>query len=150
MNKPIEKLSIILLICGILLASGSNAPVAQSLSSDQKSSESIESEIIRPTLVAPYDEKLMRLSEVLGSIHYLRELCSASEGQFWRTKMVALIDAEQPQLARKQRMIARFNRGYGSFNRTYRTCTQSALLAVNRYMKEGVILASQINSRYGR
>ncbi len=124
--------------------------MAQGVSSNQKTPDNKKPEVTGPTLVAPYDEKLMRLSEVLGSIHYLRELCNANEGQVWRTKMAALIDAEQPLLARKQKMVARFNRGYGSFNRTYRTCTQSALLAVNRYMKEGVLLASQINSRYGR
>ncbi len=148
--KAMKKLSTIFLVSAILLSGGNSALVAQSVSSNQESSESKIPEITGPTLVAPYDEKLMRLSEVLGSIHYLRELCSANEGQLWRTKMAALIDVEQPQPARKQRMIARFNRGYGSFNRTYRTCTQSALLAVNRYMKEGVLLASQINSRYGR
>ena len=148
--KAMRKLSIIFLIYGILLASGISSLVAQSVSNNKNKLDDNKPEIIGPTLVAPYDEKLMRLSEVLGSIHYLRELCNANEGQVWRTKMAALIDAEQPQPARKQQMIARFNRGYGSFNQTYRTCTQSALLAINRYMKEGVLLASQINSRYGR
>ncbi len=148
--KAMRNLSIILLVCGVLLACGIGSTLAQSVSRNQPDAKDQKPEVTGPTLVAPYDVKLMRLSEVLGSIHYLRELCKANEGQIWRTKMTALIDAEQPQPARKQQMIARFNRGYGSFNRTYRTCTQSALLAVNRYMKEGVLLASQINSRYGR
>ena len=25
----------------------------------------------------PYDDKLLRLSEILGAVHYLRELCGA-------------------------------------------------------------------------
>ena len=29
----------------------------------------------------PYDEKLIRLAEILGSIHFLRELCSNEDGQ---------------------------------------------------------------------
>ena len=29
----------------------------------------------------PYDERLMRLSEILGAVHYLRELCGANDGQ---------------------------------------------------------------------
>lgn len=103
-----------------------------------------------PQLVAPYDNKLMRLAEVLGSIHFLRELCKADEGQLWRDKMAALIDAEKPRPRRKRRLIARFNHGYGAFNRIYRTCTPAALVAVNRYMKEGVRLTSQITSRFGR
>lgn len=99
---------------------------------------------------APYDVKLLRLSEVLGSIHYLRALCGAKEGTKWRDQMSAIIKAEKPKAKRKQRLIARFNRGYQAFNHTYTACTSSALLAAKRYMKEGVLLSSQITSRYGR
>ena len=28
----------------------------------------------------PYDDQLMRLAEILGAVHYLRELCSANDG----------------------------------------------------------------------
>ena len=28
----------------------------------------------------PYDEKLLRLSEVLGAVHFLRELCGNTDG----------------------------------------------------------------------
>ena len=35
----------------------------------------------------PYDNKLMRLAEILGAVHYLRELCGAQEGQVWRDQM---------------------------------------------------------------
>ncbi len=99
---------------------------------------------------APYDDKLLRLSEVLGSIHYLRALCGAKEGNKWRDRMSEIIASETPEPARKARLIARFNRGYRAFDQTYGTCTNSALTAANRYMKEGVLLSSQITSRYGR
>ena len=42
----------------------------------------------------PYDEKLLRLAEILGAVHYLRELCSANEGLYWRERMKELLDAE--------------------------------------------------------
>ncbi|PCH47063.1 MAG: TIGR02301 family protein [Hyphomicrobiales bacterium] len=99
---------------------------------------------------APYDVKLLRLSEVVGSIHYLRALCGAKEGAKWRDQMASIIKAENPKPKRKQRLIARFNRGYRTFNQTYNSCTPSALLAAKRYMKEGVLLSNQITSRYGR
>ncbi|MEM8749535.1 MAG: TIGR02301 family protein [Pseudomonadota bacterium] len=99
---------------------------------------------------APYDDKLMRLAEVLGSIHKLRNLCGANEGNKWRDQMGKLIATEEPGPRRRAQMIARFNRGYNGFDETYSTCTPSALLAADRYRKEGVLLASQINSRYGR
>ena len=40
----------------------------------------------------PYDERLMRLSEILGAVHYLRELCGANDGQLWRDRMKELMD----------------------------------------------------------
>ena len=38
----------------------------------------------------------MRLSEILGAVQFLRELCGTNEGALWRDQMQALIDAEQP------------------------------------------------------
>ena len=99
---------------------------------------------------APYDDKLLRLSEVLGSIHYLRNLCGANEGNKWRDFMAKMLETEQPTEKRKARLVARFNRGYRAFDQSYQSCTQSALLAAEGYMKEGVLLSSQITARYGR
>ena len=42
----------------------------------------------------PYDDRLYRLSEILGAVHYLRELCGADEGQLWRDRMGQLIQSE--------------------------------------------------------
>ena len=42
----------------------------------------------------PYDDRLLRLAEILGTVHYLRELCGAREGQLWRERMRELMDAE--------------------------------------------------------
>ena len=100
--------------------------------------------------VAPYDDKLLRLSEILGSVHYLRALCGAKEDNKWRDTMSAILAAEQPGPNRRARLIAHFNRGYRTFNGSYSTCTASALLATERYMEEGAELSKQITQRYGR
>lgn len=104
----------------------------------------------RPEPTAPYDEKLMRLAEVLGALHYLRNLCEAGDGMKWRDTMSQLIAAENPGPQRKSRLTARFNRGYRAFDETYGTCTSSAVEAANRYVQEGVQLTTQITRRYGR
>ena len=39
-----------------------------------------------------YDEKLLRLSEILGSLSFLRDLCGESDGAAWRDEMSALLD----------------------------------------------------------
>jgi len=103
-----------------------------------------------PPQLAPYDAGLVRLSEILGATHYLRELCNAGEGTLWRDQMQGLLDAEQSDSARIARLTDAFNRGYESFEAVYRTCTPAASLAVDRYMQEGARIARDIAARYGR
>ncbi len=92
----------------------------------------------------PYDEQLMRLSEILGAVHYLRELCSANDGQRWRDHMRTLIDAETASAQRKARITRSFNQGYRSYSRTYTTCTPSAQTAIERFMAEAVELTESL------
>ncbi|MEO0618573.1 MAG: TIGR02301 family protein [Pseudomonadota bacterium] len=92
----------------------------------------------------PYDRDLFRLSELLGAIHYLRELCSSGDGTRWRDQMEALIEAEGTSALRKVRLTKRFNKGYRSFQRTYRSCTQTAETAIARFVGEGAEIASRL------
>ena len=97
---------------------------------------------------SPFEGQLQRLSEILGSLHYLRNLCGEN-GQEWRRRMEALIEAENPDEARRARLTASFNRGYRSFETSYAACTSSALAAIARYMKEGEALTRDTAARYG-
>ena len=91
--------------------------------------------------IKPYDEKLMRLSEILGAVHYLRELCGANEGQYWRDRMRELTDAEGSSALRRARLTRAFNQGYRSYSRTYNTCSPSAQTAITRFLSEGTQLS---------
>lgn len=98
---------------------------------------------------APYDTRLMRLAEILGSVHYLRNLCKGSESQ-WREMMTELLGEEtanEPQ--RAARLTAAFNRGYRSFASTYVKCTPQAIAAEEAYRAEGATLATEITARFG-
>lgn len=97
---------------------------------------------------APFDANLQRLAEIMGALHYLRALCGANEGPKWRNEVQALIDAEAPSGDRRTRMVASFNRGYRSFQQTYRTCTPAADLVIRRYLEEGSKIARDITARY--
>lgn len=97
---------------------------------------------------APYDRDLQRLSEILGSLHFLRGICGANEGQKWRDEAQALIETEAPTGERHQQMIASFNRGYRAFQQSYRTCTPAANVAIRRYLEEGAKIARDITARY--
>ncbi|MEE9587894.1 MAG: TIGR02301 family protein [Hyphomicrobiaceae bacterium] len=91
--------------------------------------------------VRPYDDELFRLSEILGSIHYLRELCGAKEGQLWREEMQGLLKTEGTSASRRIKLVRSFNKGYRNYRRTYRSCTRSAKTAVDRFLVEGTELA---------
>ena len=97
---------------------------------------------------APFEPGLMRLAEILGSLHFLRNLCG-EKGDRWRAEMEKLLESEKPDPERRARFIASFNRGYRSFNGTYTQCTASATEAIGRYMREGEQLSRDIASRYG-
>ncbi|AQS41926.1 MAG: Hypothetical protein BHV28_12410 [Candidatus Tokpelaia hoelldobleri] len=102
----------------------------------------------QPAGLLQYDTKLLRLSEILGSLHYLRNLCG-EEGTQWRDEMNALLTAEQPNAARKARLLGAFNDAYRVFSDRYSQCTPAAHEAVNRYTKEGISLSQELVDRFG-
>jgi len=92
----------------------------------------------------PYDDKLMRLSEILGAVHYLRELCGANDGQKWRDQMRELMDTEGSSALRRAKLTRSFNNGYRSYSRTYNVCSQSAQTAIARFLTEGAEIAESL------
>lgn len=92
----------------------------------------------------PYDPKLLRLAEILGAVHYLRELCGAQEGQLWRDQMTKILKYEGSTAARRAKLVNSFNDGYRGYRRTYRTCTSSATVAITRFSVEGAQIATAL------
>jgi len=90
----------------------------------------------------PYDNRLLRLAEILGALHYLRELCGANEGQNWRNQMRDLVAAEGTSALRRARLVEAFNKGYRGYSRTYRTCNKSAAVAANRFVEQGAAITN--------
>ncbi len=112
-----------------------------------------EAETAKPivkTLPPAYNDQMLRLAEILGALHYLRDLCSTREGMLWREQMENILEKEEPTPKRKAELISRFNRGFRSYQEIYLECTASAVEAVNSYMREGTRLSGGIASRYGR
>ena len=98
--------------------------------------------------VAPYDAKLGRLAEVLGSIHYRTNLCSEPSNR-WREEMEQLLAAEKPEPVRRARLVAAFNKGYRSFDSVYTRCTEQARVSADRYLEEGRALTLELTSTFG-
>lgn len=97
----------------------------------------------------PYEAQLLRLSELMGALAYLRDLCGGGDGEDWRRRMEALLEAEATTQARRERFAGAFNRGFRGFETTYRACTPAAETAIARYLDEGARIARDVSGRYG-
>lgn len=97
-----------------------------------------------PDDARPYDQKLLRLAEILGAMHYLRELCGANDGQKWRERVRELIKTEGTTALRKATIARAFNAGYRGYGRTYRSCTNSAQATIARFLGEAVSLSESL------
>ncbi|RCL00415.1 MAG: putative secreted protein [Candidatus Tokpelaia sp. JSC085] len=94
-----------------------------------------------------YDNQLIRLSELLGSLHYLDNLCGDQSTQ-WRDHMSKIIEMEKPEKIRKARFYAAFNDAYHAFSAWHYECTPTAMEVIRRYEKEGIILTQELIARY--
>jgi uncharacterized protein (TIGR02301 family) len=96
---------------------------------------------LKPGEAKPYDDKLMRLSEILGAIHYLRELCGQNDRQLWRERMRDLIEMDAGSARRRALLSQGFNKGYRDYGRTYQSCTPAAQTVISRFLAEGAQIA---------
>jgi uncharacterized protein (TIGR02301 family) len=97
----------------------------------------------------PYEPQLLRLSELMGALSYLRDLCKAGDGAEFRAKMAKLLEVEAGTQERKDLLAGAFNRGFNDYRLTYRTCTASAEDIVARFLDESGKIARDVASRYG-
>lgn len=94
-----------------------------------------------------YEPDLVRLSEVIGSLAFLRDLCGAEDAPEWPARMQVLIEAEGEGSA--ERLAGAYNRGYRAFALTYRVCTPAAERAIDTYLAEGERLSQAVARRFG-
>lgn len=146
-NKILMRPTIFLSLFLTMLPTGQNGAVYAQPSKAASEARPAETAPPKP---APYDDKLARLSEILGAVQYLRTLCPSSGPEDWRKSMGDLLAADtanEPE--RRQRMTAAFNRGYRSFAAIHTSCTRAAIMAEENYRNEGATLAQEIASRFG-
>jgi uncharacterized protein (TIGR02301 family) len=96
-----------------------------------------------------YDNDLLRLAEIIGTLAFLRALCGHPDAQEWPQRMQALLDAEGTGPLQRGKLVGMFNHGYRNFALTYRTCTPSAEMATKLYARKGEKLSHNLSRRYG-
>lgn len=140
-----------LALAGLALTAASGAAAQKTPAKEPATTETAApAPVVQEEKPTPYDQRLIRLSEILGSVHYLRNLCVKEPEDVWRRSMQELIDKETAEeIKRRERMTAAFNRGYRTFASVYTNCTGPAIVAEQRYRAEGATLASEIVARFG-
>jgi uncharacterized protein (TIGR02301 family) len=135
------------------LLDGAGTSFAESKPKTESKAKKEEAPVAEPPVVeekpTPYDDRLLRLAEILGSVHYLRNLCNGREAE-WRQMMTDLLAEETRNEPKRAAVLtAGFNRGYRSFAATYTKCTPQAVAAEEKYRAEGATLATEITARFG-
>jgi uncharacterized protein (TIGR02301 family) len=130
-TRQTRQIRVAFVLGAVALAAATFAPCAvsaQSASTEQR----------------PYDDKLLRLSEILGAVHFLRELCGGNDQMLWRDQMSELINAEASSALRRVRLTRAFNSGYRSYSRTYTSCTPTAQGAITRFITEAAEISDAL------
>lgn len=97
----------------------------------------------------PYEPQLERLAERLGTLALLRGLCGEGDAADYRDRMAALIAVEAQTDLRRARLAGAFNRGLRGYGATYRSCTASARLVIDRALADADRLTRDLATRYG-
>ncbi|HLJ72163.1 MAG TPA: TIGR02301 family protein [Roseiarcus sp.] len=124
------------------------APVERAATEKGKEKEKAPNPAPEPS-PPPYEPQLLRLSEVMGALTYLRGLCGERDAEIYRAKMAALLAAEATSDARKDRLAGAYNRGFQGYALTYRTCTPAARVVIARFLDEAARVSKDLANRYG-
>lgn len=89
-----------------------------------------------------YDRNLLRLSEILGSMHFLQQLCDSYENRLWRRQMQTLLRVENAYGERRDLLVFGFNRGYLKYQDWLDSCTVGADILIDQFIVEGSELTS--------
>ena len=94
-----------------------------------------------------YQRQMERLTEIMGSLYFLEPLCETGT-EDWRQQASELIELDEPDDDRRQRLAGAFNTGYTAFSRLHRHCTPSSREALTRLLDEAQKLARDIHTRF--
>ena len=93
------------------------------------------------------DGGLTRLSQILGTIHHLRDICGANDGPLWRNKMIDMINAAKLEPEKRQALITQFNDAYYDARTDFPKCSGEAAKRANMLFDEAQRLASSLSDQ---
>lgn len=96
----------------------------------------------------PYEDELLRLVSIMGSLEFLHPLCGRQPRGVWRDQMANLLEAEEPVPARQARIMATYNKAFALLEQVYNTCTPAAQAILLRYETEAIALTRIMATKY--
>lgn len=100
-----------------------------------------------PARADALDDGLTRLSQILGTIHHIRDVCGANDGPLWRNKMIDMINAAKLEPERRQALITQFNDAYYDARTGYPKCSGEAARRANMLFDEAQRLSSSLSDQ---
>ncbi len=91
-------------------------------------------------------QALVDLAFVLGQSHALRQACQGEADQYWRSRMLRLIDVEAPDEALKARLIQSFTTGFNGVRTSFPTCSPAARQEASKLALRGRALSDSLAS----
>lgn len=95
-------------------------------------------------------QTLVDLAYVLGEAHALRQVCTGAEDQFWRTRMIRMVDVEQPDAALDRRLKESFNTGFASRQSEFGSCGAGSRRAEAAATSRGRDIAQKLSQVMNR
>jgi uncharacterized protein (TIGR02301 family) len=89
-------------------------------------------------------QSLVDLAYVLGESHALRQACAGVEDQYWRTRMINMVDAEKPDESLDRRLKESFNTGFASRQSEFQACTPASRRAEMAAASHGLDISNRL------
>ncbi|GEM_PF-4454769 len=91
---------------------------------------------------------LQDLAGTLGAVHYFVVSCEGRGNQYWRERMMALLDAEARDRYLRAAMIQAFNDQYRQRERAFPDCSAEARDARGKAAAHGLMLSEALAEPY--
>jgi len=90
-------------------------------------------------------QTLADLAYAIGESHALRQACEGDGDQYWRARMIRLIEVESPDQAFDRRLRGAFNTGFSSARAAHPDCDEGARSEAARAAQRGRDLAQRLS-----
>ncbi len=90
-------------------------------------------------------QRLLELAYALGESHALRQACEGEGDQFWRARMMRLVQVEHPGPTLETQLRERFNAGFVALRGQYPACDEASHEAEAQAARRGQALALKLS-----